>query len=289
MLTDLFQINDIVVMKMDKEARSWGRSGPEDGTRGRVINFSDAIREVPYGFYGERPGIYKSRGAPLIHWEGLDFCSYTGEVEMVDVAEYERRHALRSANRKKGELMTESSIFFCDLPDLPFMSGDKVHVEDSTFGSFDTKITSVDYYSKFKEKTRDDGSEYPLYTIKLKGGGTTTLTSKEISLVERGNMFHWYKGDKANIKFDDLKEELAFALCIGKARQVRNHRNNLYDFSLEEALEDIRENRAHALSVSHFFGVRSLDVIFVDDEDLAQRTRAEVIKGFAEPQDAPMA
>lgn len=81
------RVGDRVVMQMDKEARSWGRKGPEDGTEGTIIGkYRATVHRLRYGIDTSfwKPGVYEQDGVAIVHWDGhepdltvIDGLSYT--------------------------------------------------------------------------------------------------------------------------------------------------------------------------------------------------------------------
>lgn len=296
MLTDLFQIDDRVVLHVSKEARKWV-DYPPNGREGVVMGFYNTEIPSPFSCGYRKPGIYCNRGIPLIRWLDTNTCEYSSYIVLADETIYNERleKARKVADDTKSIIseVANPSVWFCELPDLPFMEGDTVYVEDSWMDNgdnpyreeFSGEITRIDYYAAHTKRVRSDGSEWPYYDVKRPMGGTSSYNTYNLTLVKRGNLYHYYKGDKSKITFTDLKDEVAFNSMIGKCEQLRNPATGLYKWTLEEVLAAIEKGTVDTMrhgSIMPGLPEPSLSAYRLDDRDLAGRVRAETLKGFKE-------
>lgn len=148
-------------------------------------------------------------------------------------------------------------------------------------------ITRVGYSDI--NKTCNDGSPYPMYSIsyKLGGGMCMSFTEAEIELVERGNIWKWYHDEP--IEFGSLQEEANFAKLVSECEEVMNPKRKLYLWSLDEALQAIRDGIAHGFNTSTFSlvpiseGTPARIVVHrFNNEELGKRVAAATLEGFAD-------
>lgn len=290
--TKLLRIGDEVVMNMDKEARGWGREGVPDGTKGVVVGFFEYYTTKHLNQRG-KPGIYRGNGAATVMWE-------TGEVDTHGSDIAMPKHILDE--RRKDEVWNdafEKEVRQYDLPKFDYMVGNKVAFTRSSdrFGNPERHeigvITFIDFDDMIERRTGRllDSRKwaYDNYIhVDLEGGGSTRIAHSEITqLIEQGNYWAW-ENDKSQLSFTDLNHEVMFYASLGKRYQVRSPRSGDYKWTLDDAVEAVRRGDIDGLGSSgSFFGSEPFPIAWrFDDElaDLAARTRAKTVEGFADHQ-----
>ena len=282
-LEKYLKIGDEIIMNMPVDARSYGRKGVPDGTKGIVIGFNRYKRAYGYTDQWIKPaGIYEGNGAACVKWEnaGSDIVS-AGDVSFQDNNLYNERH-----NDAQYHNAFETLAFISELPELPYMEGDKIKLHRSRFGDTDEVIICLIDYLKAKDYCIDNITPYPIYTISPinNPGVTTNVNHSDIkSLIERGNYWAW-KNDKSKLKFSNLKEEASFYFSLGLAVSVKNPANNLYVWSMEEAFNSVSIGYGDVISVkSGLFGSGPYISVYkiIDNPELSIRLQNETIKGFS--------
>lgn len=297
------QPGDRVVVKMDPEARAWGRKGPRDGTEGIILGKTRVLRyEGRFGnsrhFY--EPGVYERDGSFIVLFDGdedvtglsldeiiakntMDGLDY--DIQFVDpnlaaqrLAEY---HAF-SSDYMARQTHFENIVRVGDLPETAFWEGDTVLITNGRFDdeyrqNLHTQITGIEWYW--------DNRPYRVRWIdpvtgKDAGCGTSYINEADLSLIARGNV--WREAHGEPLIFRDIREEAAYASGTGRTEEVRNPANELYSWTKDEALVAIKHNIADGFSLSAgFFGSgTSINVIRFTDRDLGERIRAETLNGF---------
>lgn len=282
------RIGDRVVMQMDKEARNWGRKGVPDGTCGTVIGFNRYERYVPrIGGFGRPPGRYMCNGVGIVAWD-------TGSADTPgagDLRWAENPHDLDRVRRtdKMWNDAFETNQFMEPLPDLPFWEHDIVRDKTGRLkmGNRDDhllRISTIEYHHLHDK--RDDGSPMPIYNVEAPEGrsGYTWTNTSDLELVERGNVWKWFNGERAAIKWKDLREEAGFHRLLGAADEVRNPRTTYFTWDQADVLSGLQEGLIDAPAVSAgFFGAGpTVHCYRFHDRDLGERVRAEAIKGHTE-------
>jgi hypothetical protein len=149
------------------------------------------------------------------------------------------------------------------------------------------RIFNIEYH-RLNDK-RDDGSPMPIYNVEAPEGrsGYTWTNTEDLELVERGNVWKWFNGERAAIKWKDLKEEATFHRSLGLANEIRNPRTMYYTWEQEDVLNGLQCNLIDAPAVVNgFFGSGpSLHCYRFHDRELGERVRAEALKGFTETLD----
>lgn len=282
------RIGDRVVMQMDKEARNWGRPGVADGTPGVVIGFHRYERHVPrVGGFGRKPGVYMCNGSGVVSWiTGEHTTPGAGDLKwLTDHAKLDKE---RGADKAWNDAF-ETDQFISDLPMLPFWEHDivrdktgRVQMGDRDDGLL--RIRNIEYHNLSRK--RDDGSPMPIYNIEAPEGnsGYTWTDNDHLELVERGNVWKWFNGERDKIKWPDLKAEAHFHKWLGACDEVRNPRTTYYTWELDDIRTGLRDNLIDAPSVSQgFFGAGpSTHCYRFHDRDLGERVRAEALKGFTQ-------
>ena len=284
-LSEFTRIGDRVIMDMSPDTRGWSsRKYAEDGTRGTVIGYTGYVSYEGYNEPYYKPGKYHRWGQPVILWDGsLDPCP----VDAMHLS-FEDRALKELRMKDPANATVKASIYLSELPDVGYMPGDVVRVNryhwDSENGDH-VRIKRINYHHLYEK--RDNGSPMPIFDAGYAyadSGYTFYGLSDIVELIERGNYYHWFKGNKADLKFKDLRNEADFYYSIGMVKEVRNEKTRRYTWSLEAALEALINNEADMLmmSPSMFMGKPALRVSrVVDHPDLAERLRTETRMGFA--------
>jgi hypothetical protein len=277
-LTELLQIGDEVVFKVDPERRAWTDTYKDvpDGTKGIVCGFYDAVvykSRVPVLVH--QPGVYHHKGAVSVLLRDGRIVPGDWSVEMVDKDQEKRRDAaLRGAD---GMLRTEQ-VRLGDLPETKFWEQDKVRVRFPHDGNeHEMVISCIDYYHMLKR--REDGSPWPFYDVRYAEGGTTSVEESWVELIERGNVWKYHNNQP--LSFADLKEEGSFFQLVGQTEEMRNPANGYYSWTKDEVLEAIRNGTVHGFSVSSgFFGSGRINAQRFKDEALGKRIAKATLEGF---------
>ncbi|MBI4067868.1 hypothetical protein HY413_00480 [Candidatus Kaiserbacteria bacterium] len=278
-LTELLQIGDEVVFKVDPERRAWTETYKDipDGTKGIVCGFDDAIiyrSRVPV--FVHQPGVYHRKGAVSVLLRNGRVVPGDWSIEMVDKDQEERRDA---AMRDEHGVLRTTQVRLGDLPETKFWEQDKVRVR---FPHDDSKhemvVSRIDYYCMHKR--RNDGSPWPFYDVRFVEGGQTSAEELWIELIERGNVWKYYNNQP--LSFADLKEEAEFFQLVGQTEEMRNPKNNLYSWTKNEVIDAINNGTVHGFSVSSGFLGSSLHISahrFKDDA-LGKRVAKATLEGF---------
>lgn len=187
--------------------------------------------------------------------------------------------------------MYNDGVRVSDLPETAFVYGDRVRFVDDqtrfecenfshgvvqpvTYGLHENPNVLYDIHCYFNN---EDGGISSGYTHSYIDGSLLVLE-------ERGNYYH-YLHDPSKIAFTDLNERAMFYTDLGERKVVRNPRNELYMWTLDEALLHIREGKGAALHVSSgLFGAPThlLVYSFPGMPELEAELREATMKGFAE-------
>lgn len=279
-LTEILQIGDKVVFKVDPERRMWTDTYKDvpDGTIGTVCGFYDAIIYEPrVPVLVHQPGVYHLKGAVSVWLPDGRVVPGDYHVEMIDKDEERRRDA---AMRDERRVFHSERIRLGDLPETKFWEQDKVIVHFPYDGTkLEMTIGSIHYRSMHMR--RDDGSPWPFYTVSYADGGTTNVEESWITLVERGNVWKYHNDQP--LTFADLKEEAYFFKLVGETEELRNPKTYLYNWTKEEVLEAIESGVAHGFSVSGgFFGLGPyIGALRFKNEELGKRVAKATLEGFA--------
>jgi hypothetical protein len=279
-LAELLRIGDKVRFKISPEYRAQLADYKDvpDGTEGVVCGFYDAVL-----YYGRTdvlvhgPGTYYKKGAVSIWLPNGRIVPGGNYVEMIDKEEEKRRSV---AARDSNGVFNDELVRLGNLPPTAFWERDKVYVRlphrpevvEECF------IARVNYGQI--HNTCNDGSPYPFYEVQRTNGGTIATKESRIELKERGNVWKFYHKEPLN--FADLREEASFFRLIGQTTDVRNPKDDLYNWTTEEVLEAIRNGLVHGFSVeSGFFGGSArISAIRFRNEDLGRRVAQETLAGF---------
>ncbi len=295
------QPGDRVVVKMDPEARAWGRKGPPDGTQGTIIGKTRVTRyEGRFGnsrhFY--EPGVYERDGSFIVLFDsaeditGLSLDDVIGkntltgldyDIQFVDSAIAAQRlaeyHAF-SDDYITRQRHFENIVRIGDLPDTAFWEGDIVLVTREGFSDYPELHTQIEHVEWYWE-----GRPYQIQWIDAKTGkyagrGHTYANEADLCLIERGNV--WREAHGEPLIFRNIIEEAAYANGTGRTEEVRNPATELYAWTKDEALVAIKHGIADGFSLSTgFFGSGpSIHVNRFTDRNLGERVRAETLNGF---------
>lgn len=278
-LTELLQIGDEVVFKVDSGRRAWTDTYKDvpDGTKGIVCGFYDSVTYVSrVPVLAHQPGVYHRKGAVSVWLRDGRIVQGDCAIEMVDKEQEKRRDAaLRDAD---GVLRTPQ-VRLGDLPETKFWEMDKVRVRFPYDGSEEEMIIArIDY--DFMHRRRGDGSPWPFYDVRYMEGGQPSAEESWIELIERGNVWKYHNNQP--LAFADLKEEASFFQLVGLTEVMRNPKNNLYDWSKEEVLKAIKDGIVHGFCVSSsFFGCGPhINAVRFKDKELGKRVAKATLEGF---------
>lgn len=289
--TEHLRIGDEVIMNMDKDARGWGRPGVPDGTKGTVMGFFEYYSTSNYN-QGKIPGIYRGNGAAYVKWEDGSVSTEGSDVTMP-------KHLLEQRRKDKTHNDAfKEMIRLYDLPKFDYMVGNKIafafkHVRQmhrQPVREIGT-ITAIDFDQIIERRTghlrnMEQWHNDRIFHVDLEEGGSTRVSMSEIDeLVEKGNYWAWLN-DKSQLAFKDLQAECVFYATLGKRTQLRSPRSGDYKWTLDDAVEALRHGDVDGIGNSgSFFGSTPFPTVYKFDEDLADlaaRTRAKSIEGFAE-------
>ena len=295
------QPGDLVVMKMDSEARSWGRKGPPNGTEGVVAGFYRATifeGRTGVGRFFREPGVYEKNGAPLVLWNKevpdlVPEAASVHEIEFKDSEVKKRRfaeyHALPEADFTLRRDLADHTVRLGDLPETKFWEGDIVNVpvdHDFYDPDFLLRVTSIQF--NWAKDVVDDprGMCYHVEFVHARTReyaqrGTTYLHDNILTLVERGLV--WKEEHGEPLVFASLMAEADFHNSVGRTIEVRNPASQLYSWTKDEALDAIRIGIADAMSVGSMVldpCTTRISVRRFKDRDIGERVRAATMEGF---------
>lgn len=279
------RIGDRVEMKMDPEARGWGRKGVPDGTMGTIVGFKRWTRWVGRIYeYGRRPGRYSINSGPIVHWDNGEHEQNVSAHDLWIDAEVNQARRADKAYREAFDQMTWEA----DLPsEIKLWEMDVVRVLDKRYHDEDNpnnwmKIHRVDWHN-YGDKCSDGVTWMPMYTLTpMNGGYTTSINTKGVTLVERGNLWKWFH-DRSAVTWKDLQEEVHFHFGMGWVEEVQCPATKNYHWPQNAVLEGLKDGLIDCLRGSHFFGSSTVSGYKIRDRELGERVRAECIVGFTTP------
>ena len=194
--------------------------------------------------------------------------------------------------------MDHEGVKVADLPETDFVFGDRVHFNDEECTGEHNRLWPKDARFRYGvvQSVTYGLPENPniLYDIGVyferedgqitRGYSYPYVDGKRLVLKERGNFYH-YLHDQGKITFADLNERASFHTAIGDRECERNPRNELYLWTLDEALLYIRNGRGACLNVEPgLFGADAhLQVYsFPGLRGLEEELRQATLEGFAE-------
>lgn len=277
-LDEILEIGDEVVFKVDPETRKWTDTYKDvpDGTKGVVCRIHDAIM-----YYGrtrvlvDAPGVYHKKGGVTILLPDGRLIPGNYNVTMTDQVEQKRRDALK---RNKRGVFQETYTRLGDLPLTPFWEEDRVLVHRHD-GDVELVVKTINY--RHLHERNNDGSPWNAYEVHHAEGWQTGASADTMELIERGNVWKYHHGEL--LSFESLAEEAEFFTTIGRTEEVRNPESGLYGWTLEQALQAIKDGIGHGFTnnIIPFANVRSISVKCFLDKDLGRRVAAETLKGFS--------
>lgn len=276
-LDELLEIGDEVVFKVDPQTRNWTNTydNVPDGTKGVVCRIHDAIM-----YYGRTlvfvyaPGVYHKKGGTTILLPDGRLIPGNYSVTMTDQVEQKRRDALK---RDERGVFQEKYTRLGDLPPTPFWEEDKVLVHRHD-GDMEFVVKHIRYHQLHERN--DDGSSCNAYEVHHAKGWQTGASADTMELIEHGNVWKYHHGE--SLSFKTLEEEAAFFTTIGRTEEVRNPKSGLYHWTLEQALQAIRDGIGHGFThgIIPFANVPKISVKRFLDEDLGRRVADKTLKGF---------
>lgn len=280
------EIGDDVTIKVPADSRGWGYNPAPDGTKGTIIGFET----IDYGYtcnFGKKPGVYLNGSWPKVQLETGNVISISSfYVELKPGLFEARRNAYWSLSDDERHALGEKDRVG-NLPDTKLWPGDKVRGINDQIQSLiqpgkELVISRINY--GWMHSKRNDGSPMPFYEVsdELMGGWHVSANDDELELIERGNVWKYHHNEPT--QFADLEEEGKFFKLLGHTSDVRNPSNGLYSWTLEEALEALRNGTAHGITVSGgMFGSNPITgVIKYRDEELGKRVAETTLKGFSD-------
>lgn len=282
------RIGDMVVMHMDKEAREWGSKGVPDGTIGIVIGFHRfQDHRARINNYGHAPGVYMRNGCPMVRW-------FDGSVSEPGTSNLRwlHDHEKKKIERREDHLHNEAFEYEArtgDLPELPFWEMDKVRIilrkrrDRQPWDHTDVvRIHAIDYH-RIDDK-RNDGSPMPIYDVSPieEGYGRISMETDDLELVERGNLWKWFNGQRDQVKFETIEDEVRFHAQLGMETQIECKQSGNYHWPLTAILPALQASEIDVVRFSSgmFGSSGSMNAYKMDDPDLSQRVRAISLKGY---------
>lgn len=280
------RIGDRVEMNMDSEARGWGRKNVPDGTLGTVcqantyLNYRGRIHE-----FGRKPGVYRANGGFTVEWDnGERNVPGAGDIRWVDETLNDVRRQDREANEK-----FETDVFLHNLPKtIGIYEYDIVEITDprarAAFGATYAKVERIDWHQL--DRKRNDGSPMPIFNCGYleENRGRMAFDVTEVKLHQRGIVWMWYTGKRADIVFASFEEELHFHNAMGMRQQIRCPQTGNYHWPIDAVLPAAKEGLIDVLSNQPgFFGASGIMAAYkFDDKDLSERCRKKLIEGFSQ-------
>lgn len=279
------RIGDEVIFYLSEEDREWRTDLPENYTKGVVTGFYEYLTSNHHG--SSNPGIFVCNGAARITMSdgkshlGLNGLYIPKEIYEVRKEDITYRKAF------------EQKVKISDLPDLGFMVGNEITIK-SRFGETDipATVTDVDYTPIVSRRT--GGLKHTLnwdnlnfITVKLKETGSTYISPADIGkITNKGNVWA-YHNDKTQLIFKDLNEESSFYRKLGLMTEIRNPVTQKYKWTIEEAVQAVRDGIANCIGVSvrpFTFNPHPDVVVYKCDdqlpEDFKERLIKETLEGF---------
>lgn len=288
MLGECLEIGDVVIVKIEKESREWGYNPCPDGTKAKVIGFS----EIAYGRthnFGHKPGIYENRSWITIQSDDdKQWSEYAGRLELADTTLAEKRliefraKQVNSTWRDRAKFIRELPFAdFWEEDTVKFRQGDRplpLHILERKDG----KVFKIDYLSLYT--LTDINTFWPAFDITCESGGTTGFNQTELTLVSRGNVWKYYHDE--SLDFSDLKEEAAFFQMLGHTEEVRNPKSKLYVWSKDEVLKAIKEGIVDGFTMQQtlfgpFDALPNIRAIKFKNEELGRRVAKATLEGFS--------
>ena len=290
-ISHMARIGDRVMLKMSDEHRLYSSIEVSNGSLGWVVGYTQYT--CSYGYNDRcKPGVYRGNGNVLVMWDKLK-SGIISENKITMISAHDiipiGISVKQMTDRRKDDAynkMFDEEVWIGTLPECKYYPGDVVRLANElkrkAYGAV-VKILNINY-NNIEMMLNDNETHYPYITIECEGGGTTNISDADIEdVVSRGN-YYWWEHDKSQLKFDTLKDETAFYYSKGFLTYARNPRTNTYSYTLQEAVEAIREGLADGVKVSqgYFEAGLTTSAMIVSDElpDLKQRVRQASLEGF---------
>jgi hypothetical protein len=291
-LSGFLQLHDRVVKFQD----TYGQPIPEK--KGTVIGFEPNYYYQEYGGGYKLPGKYASLGDPLVRYDdGSAEYANTHLIAFLDIDSKVRKEQIYKAASIPHLLVFELfTARIGDLPETNVIRGDKVllipsirnkvcryAIGDPFSGPLYVGMIN---YSQLGGTCGERTTPYPCYNLSPYKDQSMSRAFNHLDFVleERGNLWHYYFGNKGDIKFANLEEETSFHKQTGRCTQIRNPKpEGNYDWTLEEALVAIKQGTAdEILAPGGLFGVirPKISVFKFEDGELGARVRAKTLEGF---------
>lgn len=280
---------DRVIMKMDKESRSYrGDEYPPDGTLGTFLGCKRVTRyrgRVGNDAHFYEPGIYECDGVAIIKWDNGSDKVDGWSHEMLDKVEYKRRFEAWHAIENKPHDFGEHVVRVGDLPETRFWEGDIVALTDATGHTLNRlRVDSIEFHWGRNENGFAYGVSWVDENNVYAKRGSTNCRSSDLKLIERGNV--WKEEHGGTLVFADLLQEANYAQWRGRTEGVRNPANGLYKWTKDEVLAAIQDGIVDAFNLSSGIIASLLqdnariNAIRFKDRDLGERVRQETMLGF---------
>lgn len=270
MIGDVLELGDKVSITIEKENREWGYDPCPDGTVAEVVGFSETFYSRT-GNFGHKPGVYETKSWVLVRSEDKEWREWSGRFTMLDAVEYERRVKEWRAN---GAPFV--GAYLRELPETEFWEGDVVASAEHP----DVRVVQGINYNWMGDKAYD-GSPLGFYQCSsdLYAGWHVTLSPKHLTLVERGPVWRYFHGVPLNL---DTEAEAKLHNLLGLVDEVRNPATDLYKWTLDEALEALRDGLGHAIrgGTSFLSMEPRTSVVRYQDEALGERVAAMTLANF---------
>lgn len=257
----IIDIGDTVTLNVDKENRAWGYNPGTDGSRVKIVAWS----EIAYGRtcgYG-KPGIYHNKCYADVQFED-------GRIENIGTFHLEplyKHHRFERFADRRNETPLR------DLPETRMWEGDRVRFE--AWGKVQHGYVHHIEYLSMDDK-RDNGTPWPFYNVQLDSGGSTSCEDGQLTLLTRGNP--WRRAHGEPMIFVSIEEEAKFYQSQGEAEEHKNPASGNYGWTIEEALAYIAEGKAHGVYNSYGGGYNITDhygctpvVVTFKNEDFGKR------------------
>lgn len=298
MKVKLIDIGDRVVMDMDRDARAWGQKGVPNGTEGTVIGKARHRRYAArFGldtFRYKTPGIYEMDSGLIVKWDDGSISGHNYDATLLDKNEYEDRLANRwtipvwdngrDMYEVEAELLNEKYVG--PLPETEYWEGDLIRAD---FGGRSRlfRVESIDHqYFDKDSMRRDDGSMMPIYNVRFsnsdgsdaQAGSTYIHQDDPIQLIRRGNLWKMYHN--LPLVFNDLTEEVSFYRGLHQYQDIKNPDTGYYNWTLEEALQAIKNGVGDGISGVLFSSSTTYQVYKMNNLILGDKLRRETLVRF---------